>query len=145
MNSQKKIIGNRLREFRKQGKKTLQELANETNISHSTIARIERGELFPNLEFLAYLRNAYAINLNWLIDGVGNMFNNKDDKETTTQTKKELINLLFENIDKNLLLILEAVNDPIMRNEMANAVIYATKKFPEYFKEEQYTKLLTGG
>lgn len=61
-NTQKK-----LKEIRKQQGYTQQEVANETGISRSTIAKIECGTNEPSLDTLGTLIDFYEVSANWVL------------------------------------------------------------------------------
>jgi transcriptional regulator with XRE-family HTH domain len=67
----KKIIGERFKDFRKKIGKTQKELAQEAEMSQANIAKIENGEIFPNLEILISLYSKYNLNIHWIISGKG--------------------------------------------------------------------------
>jgi transcriptional regulator with XRE-family HTH domain len=72
--NEKEIFGSRLKQFRKNLNLTLKALEDLTCLSYSNIARIERGEIFPNFEFLVDLHNKFNLDLHWLITGAGEMY-----------------------------------------------------------------------
>jgi transcriptional regulator with XRE-family HTH domain len=61
-------VGPRLRALRKERETTLTELASETDISVSTLSRLESGERRPTLELLLPLAAAYGVTLDELVD-----------------------------------------------------------------------------
>ncbi len=46
---------------------TQREVANETNIPQSSIARYETGRLQPDIEKLGILADFYGVSLDWLV------------------------------------------------------------------------------
>ncbi|MCP4146211.1 MAG: helix-turn-helix transcriptional regulator [bacterium] len=72
-NLAKKEVGRRFRRFRESIEKAQYELAEELGISQSTIANIERGKAFPNINYLHNFYHKYNLNINWLITGEGEM------------------------------------------------------------------------
>ena len=60
-------VGPRLRALRQQREMTLGDLAAATNISVSTLSRLESGQRRPNLELLLPLAHAYGVPLDELI------------------------------------------------------------------------------
>jgi transcriptional regulator with XRE-family HTH domain len=87
----KEEIGSRFRQFRDRIGKAQHELAAELKISQSTIANIERGKAFPNINYLHYFYNNYQLNINWLLIGQGDMFSKG---KAMNQKYLELINLM---------------------------------------------------
>jgi transcriptional regulator with XRE-family HTH domain len=61
-------VGPRLRELRAQRELTLADLASETQISVSTLSRLESGERRPTLELLLPLARSYGVTLDELVD-----------------------------------------------------------------------------
>jgi transcriptional regulator with XRE-family HTH domain len=61
-------VGARLRSLRRERDITLAELAAETEISVSTLSRLESGERRPALELLLPLARAYGVTLDELVD-----------------------------------------------------------------------------
>ena len=65
----KNAVGERFKETRLRLNLSQADLANLIGVSQATIANIERGTIFPKLEYLDYLNHEYNINLTWLITG----------------------------------------------------------------------------
>jgi transcriptional regulator with XRE-family HTH domain len=61
-------VGPRLRALRAQAELTLAELAAQTQISVSTLSRLESGDRRPTLELLLPLARAYGVTLDELVD-----------------------------------------------------------------------------
>jgi len=135
----KKEIGTRINMFRKMIDKTLIQLSKEANVSHSNIARIERGEIFPNFLILEYLHNRYKLNFHWLITGNGEMFNNNFNNND----KISLIKKLFPNIklDETFFEIYEVLANPklskAMRHKFAIALEVAKVELPHLFQSDK--------
>lgn len=65
----------RLREVRRRtGDPERDEFANSLGISKSTIAHYERGERTPDAIVLDTYRSKFGVNINWLVSGEGEMF-----------------------------------------------------------------------
>jgi transcriptional regulator with XRE-family HTH domain len=69
----KKEIGLRFKQFREAIKKSQQKLADELKVYNGTIINIEKGRFFPKFKFMYYLYRQYHLNLNWLLNGKGEM------------------------------------------------------------------------
>jgi SOS-response transcriptional repressor LexA len=68
-------IQHRLVELRKSlGIKTQSIFAENLNIKRTTLIGYENGTSPPSVEFLTKLREIYNVNVNWLIDGSGEIF-----------------------------------------------------------------------
>jgi transcriptional regulator with XRE-family HTH domain len=97
----KEEIGSRFRRFRESIGKVQHELAAELKISQSTIANIERGKAFPNINYLHYFYNNYQLNINWLLIGQGDMFSKG---KTMNEKYRELINLMQVPVIEEIIL-----------------------------------------
>ena len=97
----KEEIGSRFRLFREDIGKAQHELAAELKISQSTIANIERGKAFPNINYLHYFYNNYQLNINWLLIGQGDMFSKG---KVMDEKYLELIDLMQVPVIEQLIL-----------------------------------------
>lgn len=77
----KKGIGIRFRVFREIIDRTHEQLAKELAAALSEIKDIENGKIFPGILCLHWLHEEYGLNINWLMTGIGGMFNDKDPKK----------------------------------------------------------------
>ncbi len=87
----KKEVGTRFRQFRAAIHKAQHEIAEEVNVSQSTIANIEGGKAFPNLIYLHHFYYKYRLDINWILTGQDDMFIKRDD---VPEKYNELLNLL---------------------------------------------------
>ncbi len=71
---EKEKVGDRFRRFREKLGKAQHELGTELKVSQSTIANIERGKSFPNINYLHYFYRTYRLDVNWLLTDDGEMF-----------------------------------------------------------------------
>lgn len=62
----KKIIGTRIKDFRKKFNISQEQLANELNTSHSTISAYEKGKTLILTVFAYTIAKNYKISLDWL-------------------------------------------------------------------------------
>jgi len=69
----KKAIGMRFKQFREFLKKSQAELAEELQVRQAIISAIETGKIFPGFPVQHYLNNRYRLDINWLINGFGEM------------------------------------------------------------------------
>ncbi len=69
----KKELGERFARFRTSIGKTQEELSHELGIKQTTISRIESGDSPPRLKYILYLKENYAIDVNWMLTGKGSM------------------------------------------------------------------------
>jgi len=66
--------GRRLKHFRTSQNITIAELSQKTGLSKGMISETETGKNKPSPNLLLALLNIYALNLNWLLTGRGEMF-----------------------------------------------------------------------
>jgi len=93
-----KQVGNRLKKIRKSLDRTLNQMAEISRLSVSTIGEMETGKNKPNHDYLLLLANKFNINLNWVFTGKGAMvlpdFEIKWDFGQDTLLAQKLIYLL---------------------------------------------------
>jgi transcriptional regulator with XRE-family HTH domain len=90
------MFGNRFVEFRKYLKISQTKLANELGTSQTVIFRYEKGERVPDVIFLEKLQNKFNVNLNWLINGKGEMFINDNIVSKLNLIESEIMELKKE-------------------------------------------------
>lgn len=73
-------FSSKLQHARKQTGFTQREVAKETGISQSLIARYETGKLEPNIETIGILADYYGISLDWLF-GTNGKATKKDSSQ----------------------------------------------------------------
>lgn len=79
-----KLIGTKLKRFRKEKSMTLQQLADESGISAGYISKIERGEVNPSVKNIQRLCFALNITANELMVDAGEVEKiNSDQKDKT--------------------------------------------------------------
>ncbi len=67
-------MGIRFLLFRKALKKNRAQLASELGSHQEEIAAIERGKVFPKINYLHYLNREYGLNINWMVCEAEDMF-----------------------------------------------------------------------
>ncbi|MDD2815436.1 MAG: helix-turn-helix transcriptional regulator [Thiotrichaceae bacterium] len=82
--------GNRLKDFRDFLGVSQQKLADNLGVSRGYLNDIERGRQEPSLNFAKKLLEVYNVNLNWFVDGIGEMMSTPDEKPTEEIDMKEL-------------------------------------------------------
>jgi DNA-binding XRE family transcriptional regulator len=70
----KKEVGYRFKCFREAIGKTQTQLADELGVYQSTITNIEVGKTFPGIKYLYYFHRKYRLNVNWLLNDLGETF-----------------------------------------------------------------------
>jgi transcriptional regulator with XRE-family HTH domain len=79
-------IGFRFLLFRKAIKRTQLQLASELGIGQSRLAAVEKGRIFPEINYLHYLKKKYGLNINWLLCKDREMFVSKHDRPSEVDT-----------------------------------------------------------
>lgn len=64
----KKLIGKKLKDTRLKNDMTIQELANQSQVSSNMISRIERGLTVPSVEILMKLAGAFGMSINYFVE-----------------------------------------------------------------------------
>ena len=95
MNNSK--LGTRLKEVRTDLKKSQEQLALELGVTKQAISNIENSKSMPSIQFLSKLAIDYNVNLNYLICGIGKMYNlnqeeNDDIKASVIAQVEQLLN-----------------------------------------------------
>ena len=67
-------VGKRFKEFRKTLKKTQQNVADVLGCRQSNVNMYEKDEISPPIKTLKIIRNAFNVNIDWLLFGEGDMF-----------------------------------------------------------------------
>ena len=67
----KKAIGKRIRHIRQEKDLMQKEVATALGVSHSTLSRIENGELLPTTTQLMKLQEKYGVSVDWILFGKG--------------------------------------------------------------------------
>lgn len=130
-------ISTRIKRIRENLKYSQKQMSDHTNISQSNLAKIEKGNLNPSLEFMSLLNEKYRIDLTWLITGIGEMYlleKNIDENQAIR------ILLKGKQPNENVKKILESLGEPVLQNEMANASMIAREKYSSYFENRKKEK-----
>ena len=84
-------------------------LAKNLDVNRATISHILSGRNKPSIDFLQKLLNTYPnLNANWLISGLGSMYQNKE-KNQIIRKQSKIVNKVvifyddnsFDELDKN--------------------------------------------
>jgi len=67
-------VKERVKSIRKKLHLTLKEFAFNINVPLTTISKYEKGSVKPSFDVLANIGKVYNVNLNWLLNGKGEMF-----------------------------------------------------------------------
>jgi transcriptional regulator with XRE-family HTH domain len=91
------MLGERLRELRKQKRKTLRQVQDDLGINYSNLAQIERGEHNCNSDTLGMLAQYYGVSIDYLLGNIDkpNVVNIQvvDDDGTITDLQYELLDM----------------------------------------------------
>ena len=84
----------RLQQMRKKLNLTQNEIASQIGISYRAYSSYERGDRNPPLECLEKLAILYNLNLNWIIAGIGDMFNNVQPSGTNDELEQKVVEVM---------------------------------------------------
>ncbi len=88
------MFGKRLQTVRKKLQLSQEDISTQIGISYRAYSSYERGEREPNIVFLETLVTKFNINLNWLIAGVGEMFNAPQFNAVKDELRQEVLQIL---------------------------------------------------
>lgn len=111
----KEKVGDRFHRFRDTLGKAQHELGNELKVSQSTIANIERGKSFPNINYLHYFYFTYRLNINWLLTGDGDMFLKEKDED---DSYVDLVNMMQVPLIEKIILAKLVESKALLREEI---------------------------
>lgn len=111
----KEKVGDRFHRFRIKLGKAQHELGAELNVSQSTIANIERGKSFPNINYLHYFYHTYRLDINWLLTSDGEMFL-KDDQGKESYI--DLVNMMEVPLVEKMILAKLVETRALLREEI---------------------------
>lgn len=90
-------IGKRIGELRISLRKTAQAMANDLDLTHSTMAAMEYGRSSPTIKTLLKMSELYSVNINWLLRGEEPMFLNSNPPPTAGAVAQPLIDDVLAN------------------------------------------------
>jgi phage repressor protein C with HTH and peptisase S24 domain len=70
------------------------EFAEKIGIPNTTISKYEHGEIKPSSEIISKIGSAFDVNLNWLLNGIGDKFLSKDVK-TVEETQPDADSFVY--------------------------------------------------
>jgi transcriptional regulator with XRE-family HTH domain len=98
--------------------------------NQTTIVYYETGRREPKIGYLMNLLKATGVSGEWLLTGKGGMYGEKGREVT----KEEAIKALFgENVDKVVLYLIEAINDPYLKSILFARAIESTEQHKDLF------------
>ena len=104
------LLGNRLKELRKNANLTQQELGDMINVTKVSICCYEKGTRTPSLETINDLANVFNVNVDYLL-GNDVYLVAEEDNEYGVKLSKEDINVILE-LRKNPELYQQFITDP---------------------------------
>ncbi|EIJ41846.1 putative transcriptional regulator [Beggiatoa alba B18LD] len=108
----------RIKLFRNSLNLSQQKFADSLNISRGYLNDIERGRQEPSFNFIKCLNEVYNVNLNWLLKGHGEMY-----EEIQTPKKTQAIIEMIESLnDSQKQKIYAVIEDEKRFNEMEKRV-----------------------
>jgi len=136
----KKEIGKRFRLFREAIEKTQAQLAKELNVYQSTITNIEMGKTFPGLRYLNYFQNLYRLNVNWMLNGLGEIFMTEEDMLPKSPSKLNCHVLASDSRYKQYLKLMELMQVPVVEGIILGKVleleIIAREEINAHFRKQ---------
>lgn len=105
MNIDYNVIGKRIKQARKDNKKTQEDLAEYLEVSNSYISRIERGTTKLSLELLVKICTYLSISPSYLL--TGSIYSSND------YLRNDVVNMLKECSSEKIKLIVEVIK-PIL-------------------------------
>ena len=103
------IVGQRVRELRKQAGLTQEELADKADSDFRHIVRIERGESHIQLNTLAWIAQALGASPAELLEPSSKLLSKRKTPSPKEEMLQELIDLLMSQSDDDVRLALEVV------------------------------------
>jgi transcriptional regulator with XRE-family HTH domain len=110
VDARKKIFGDRIRTIRQHLKIAQNIFAEELKTSAGYISEIESGKTNPGIDLMEALKNVYHVNINWLLTGIGGMF------ETSHISEYEGVAEQIGNYEPDIDQLLKAAED-ILRSD----------------------------
>ena len=88
------MFSKRLQTVRKRLQLSQEEISTQIGISYRAYSSYERGERKPSIEILEMFVIKFNINLNWLVAGVGEMFNAPQFNAVKDELRQEVLQIL---------------------------------------------------
>ena len=88
--------GQRFKKIRTTLNLSQEDFGNKIGLSKSSISAVENDKSFISIEIQRTLFMEYNVNLNWLVCGVGNMFNAPQYEDVKDEILKEVDEILFK-------------------------------------------------
>jgi HTH-type transcriptional regulator, competence development regulator len=125
-------LGSYLQKIRKEKKKTLVQLANDTGLSHSYLSQVENGKkLNPSMESLMRIAKALDLNQNDLLSKSGHL-KQLEEEANAVKYQVKFDDYLKEEEENHLKMINSFCKDFIQLYESGNKnVLMAAKKIAE--------------
>lgn len=95
--NQKEKIIERFKYLRGKLKKSQFEMAEDTGVRQASISAYEKGIRDISAKYLLKLEEAYNVNRDWLMNGVGDMFNSKDQVKYHDSYQSKTFDLSFSD------------------------------------------------
>ena len=97
-----KTTGQRFKDLRKELRLTQEVFANKIGLSKSAISAVESDKSFISQNVMSTLFMEFNVNLNWLVVGVGKMFNAPQYEDVKDEILKEVDEILKKYGVKNI-------------------------------------------
>lgn len=99
-------LGERLQEIRKNKNLTQNEFGKLFGVTHAHISSIERGKEKPSEMFILFISEKFQINIEWLRNGIGDMYFSESFNVFTDEGNR----IKFEYLNKQLVELIEKSN-----------------------------------
>lgn len=110
----------RLKKLKRVLDKSYKEMSNDLNLSISYISEIFLGKKKPNFDFFKMLIEKYQVNIDWIFNGNGEMFTEKNLNPSSIEKFNTEMDIL-----KDLLSLI--LNDKALFNELLFRLKYQQK------------------
>jgi transcriptional regulator with XRE-family HTH domain len=119
----KKEVGTRFKRFRESIEKTQAQLAKELNVYQSTITNIEMGKTFPGIRYLHYFQDKYRLNINWMLNGRGEILMTDEDLLPKAPSRINCHVPASDSKYKNYLKLMELMRVPLVEQIIMGKVL----------------------
>jgi len=139
-------------------------LATMLDIKRPTLAGYEKGTFPPSTDFMVKIREAYGVNIDWLLTGEGSMFLRREPKEAPEKETHPLVScidaLIKENlkghlakVEGSLIARIEAIEERLVPGtkpeveypaEITEDENYAAEPEPEYDRVQFHDSIAAG-
>jgi len=120
-------------------------LAKILDIKRTTLIGYEKGDFPPSTEFLLKLRNAYDVNIDWVLTGFGEKFLSKDNRPSLEKNLivtgiESLVEDRVAKLERDIMSRLANIEDKLIKPQALESAAKPTFEYPtESRSHESYT------